>query len=107
MQIVMLLGTKLQSKIPWFVLITFPEMIRIPAKEIAEACKKASNSTFWYQFTKSIFLGPLVANLNGKVTLVGVTSFGIGCAGRYPGVYARVTSQKSWILQNSDAGSCQ
>lgn len=52
--------------------------------------------------------GPLVTSLNGKATLVGVTSFGIGCAqSPYPGVYARVTAQKSWILANSDAGTCQ
>ena len=53
--------------------------------------------------------GPMVASVNNKVTLVGVTSFGIaGCAvADKPGVYARVTAQKSWILENSDAGSCQ
>ena len=53
--------------------------------------------------------GPMVASVNNKVTLVGVTSFGTaGCAeADKPGVYARVTAQKSWILENSDAGSCQ
>jgi len=52
--------------------------------------------------------GPLVGLINGKVTIAGVTSFGIGCAqDPYPGVYSRVTAQKAWILANSDAGSCQ
>ena len=52
--------------------------------------------------------GPLAATLNGKVTLVGVASFGSICGKPpYPGVYARVSTQKSWILANSDAGSCQ
>ena len=56
----------------------------------------------------SYILGPLAATVNGKFTLVGVTSFGIGCAkSPYPGVYARVTAQKAWILSNSDAGLCQ
>jgi len=46
--------------------------------------------------------------INGKDVVVGVTSWGIGCAQfPYPGVYARVTSAKSWILANSDAGQCQ
>ena len=37
--------------------------------------------------------GPLVANINEKFTLVGVTSFGLGCAqANSPGVYVRVSS---------------
>ena len=53
-------------------------------------------------------LGPMVAAVNSKITLVGVTSFGTGCAqSPYPGVYSRVSAQKAWILANSDAGSCQ
>ena len=50
----------------------------------------------------------MATTINGKVTLVGITSFGVGCAeAPYPGVYARVTAQKNWILENSDAGLCQ
>ena len=37
--------------------------------------------------------GPLIANINEKYTLVGVTSFGLGCAMQNsPGVYVRVSS---------------
>ncbi len=50
----------------------------------------------------------MAATLNGKFTIVGITSFGVGCAEPpFPGVYARVTAQKTWILSNSDAGLCQ
>ena len=58
--------------------------------------------------TTCVITGPLVASVNGKTTLVGVTSFGEGCAlPPFSGVYARVTAQKQWILDNSDAGLCQ
>jgi secreted trypsin-like serine protease len=50
----------------------------------------------------------MAALVNGKVTIVGITSFGIGCAqDPFPGVYSRVTAQKAWILANSDAATCQ
>ena len=46
--------------------------------------------------------------VNGKVTLVGVTSFGFtGCPTSAPPAFARVTNAKDWILANSDAGNYQ
>ena len=42
--------------------------------------------------------GPLVISVNGKWTLIGVTSWGIGC-GDYnkPGVYAKVSALLNWV----------
>lgn len=43
--------------------------------------------------------GPMVVkNFDGRHTLVGVVSFGKGCAAAgYPGVYARVSEMFDWI----------
>lgn len=42
--------------------------------------------------------GPLVVRQGGEAVLVGVVSWGNGCADpRYPGLYARVASFTSWI----------
>merc|ERR1712126_69134 len=42
--------------------------------------------------------GPMVTPENGRYAQIGVVSWGYGCASPdYPGVYARVTSVKSWI----------
>merc|ERR1712098_310280 len=42
--------------------------------------------------------GPMVTQENGRYAQIGVVSWGYGCASPdYPGVYARVTSVKSWI----------
>jgi secreted trypsin-like serine protease len=43
--------------------------------------------------------GPLVVpDENNIFSVVGVVSWGIGCASGYPGVYARVGHQHTWIL---------
>ena len=50
--------------------------------------------------------GPLFDKENN--VLVGVTSFGIGCADPdYPGVYARISDQWDWILDTICANSSQ
>jgi secreted trypsin-like serine protease len=42
--------------------------------------------------------GPLVSQISGSWEIVGATSFGIGCAdASFPGVYADVRSELSWI----------
>merc|ERR1719411_2366097 len=46
--------------------------------------------------------GPMVVLENNRYSLVGVVSWGYGCASAsYPGVYARVTAQMSWIKDNT------
>jgi len=50
--------------------------------------------------------GPMVSLENNKYALIGVVSWGRGCAlPRYPGVYARVTSVLSWIQTNTADGT--
>ena len=50
--------------------------------------------------------GPLSVVENGKYVVVGVVSYGSGCASYYPGVYARVTNYLSWIEVNTKDGNC-
>jgi len=51
--------------------------------------------------------GPLVIKQNGKNTLVGVVSYGAGCAMKgMAGVYVRVTTFLDWINENVKDGWC-
>ncbi len=41
--------------------------------------------------------GPLVVENDGEDWLVGIVSWGVGCASDFPGVYARVSTEFDWI----------
>merc|ERR1719430_3066988 len=52
--------------------------------------------------------GPLVVMEDGRWTVVGVVSYGFGCAtSGFAGVYARVTNYMNWIQSNIADGWCE
>jgi len=52
--------------------------------------------------------GPLVVMEDGRWTVVGVVSYGFGCATNgFAGVYARVTNYMNWIQSNIADGRCE
>merc|ERR1712013_266048 len=50
--------------------------------------------------------GPLTVAENGKYVLLGVTSYGSGCATERPGIYARVQGFLPWIKTIIADGEC-
>merc|ERR1712168_936057 len=50
--------------------------------------------------------GPLTVVDGGRYVLVGVVSYGPGCATKYPGVYAKVTNYLDWIKNIIKDGEC-
>merc|ERR1711990_1149274 len=50
--------------------------------------------------------GPLTVAENGKYVLLGVVSYGSGCATEHPGVYARVQGFLPWMKKIISDGEC-
>ena len=53
-----------------------------------------------------LITGPITHAENGRTTLVGVVSWGHGCAvPKQPGIYARVSQYIDWIKEKTE-GNC-
>lgn len=51
--------------------------------------------------------GPLTVVEGGVHTVIGVVSYGFGCAAKnHPGIYARVSHYVTWIVANTMDGRC-
>jgi len=46
--------------------------------------------------------GPIFADLDGQLTLVGLVSWGASSCANSPGVYTKVSNLRSWVLENID-----
>ena len=58
----------------------------------------AGHPLFQYDTCQGDSGGPLVTLVSGQWTLIGITSWGNGCAlAPYPGIYAKVTAFEPWI----------
>lgn len=51
--------------------------------------------------------GPLVAGQGSGARLIGITSWGKGCAIRWPGVYTRVSAVQDWISDQMDTAEIE
>jgi trypsin len=95
-----------------------PDHLRRVALTIAatRACKRGSATPAAYHAPSMVCAsgpgrdtcagdsgGPLVGTVAGHPALVGITSFGYGCARiGHPGVYTRVSAIRGWALSQAD-----